>query len=46
MKATKLYMLAGAMAAGILAGSAQEASRAAYFLEGYNYRHEIGRAHV
>lgn len=44
MKATKLYMLAGAMAAGILAGSAQEASRAAYFLEGYNYRHEMNPA--
>lgn len=44
MKATKLYMLAGAMAAGIFAASAQDASRAAYFLEGYNYRHEMNPA--
>ncbi len=32
------------MAAGIFAASAQDASRAAYFLEGYNYRHEMNPA--
>lgn len=44
MKAIKLYMLAGAMAAGTFAAGAQDASRAAYFLDGYFYRHEINPA--
>lgn len=44
MKAIKLYMLAGAMAAGIFSAGAQEVSRAAYFLDGYNFRHEMNPA--
>ncbi len=44
MKAINKYMLAGALAAGFLTAGAQEVSRSAYFLDGYNFRHEMNPA--
>ena len=44
MKTFKLYILAGALAAGSILASAQEASRSGYFLEGYNFRHMLNPA--
>ena len=37
-------MVAGVIAAGAFVGSAQEASRSGYFLEGYNFRHQLNPA--
>lgn len=37
-------MIAGALAAATFGASAQEASRAGYFLEGYNFRHQLNPA--
>lgn len=37
-------MIAGALAVGAITASAQEASRSGYFLEGYNFRHELNPA--
>lgn len=37
-------MLAGALVAGALMGSAQDANRSGYFLDGYTFRHNINPA--
>ncbi len=44
MKTIKPYILAGAIAAGALGLHGQEASRSGYFLEGYNFRHQLNPA--
>lgn len=44
MKQLKLYIAAAAVAASTLVGTAQEANRSGYFLEGYNFRHNINPA--
>lgn len=44
MKSIRQYMVAGVIAAGAFIGSAQEASRSGYFLEGYNFRHQLNPA--
>ena len=44
MKSIRQYMIAGLIVAGAFVGSAQEASRSGYFLEGYNFRHQLNPA--
>ena len=44
MKHLKQYIAAAAVAASTLMGVAQEANRSGYFLEGYNFRHNINPA--
>ena len=45
MKKLKLYILTAAtLAASTLTGAAQEANRSGYFLEGYNFRHNLNPA--
>lgn len=44
MKNLKLYIAAAAVAASTLTGAAQETNRSGYFLEGYNFRHNLNPA--
>ncbi|MDE6438395.1 MAG: hypothetical protein K2L62_01945, partial [Muribaculaceae bacterium] len=45
MKKLKLHIfMAAALAASTLTGAAQEANRSGYFLEGYNFRHNLNPA--
>lgn len=44
MNATKKIILGIAAAGAIISASAQEASRSAYFLDGYTFRHELNPA--
>jgi hypothetical protein len=44
MKFIKLYAMVGAMALGAMTAVAQEANRSGYFLEVYNFRHQLNPA--